>query len=252
MTPSSKKKSNRKSSNEFTFDRIFDESSTTKQVYEKSVLNIIKSSIQDGINGTIFAYGQTSCGKTFTMKGESDYSNKDDELIDSAGIVQFAAHDIFSTIDAESINNKSFNTRVSFIEIYNEEVRDLLSETISKKLNIYEDPRNEGGIVISKLKEVTITNKNELFDVLKVGERNKAVASTLMNNRSSRSHTIFRLIVEKENKIRESFEQVFGDEQSFPSVTSTLNFVDLAGSESVRCTGATGERQKEGGKINQR
>ena len=242
----------------FTFDKTFGEDSTTTQVYNDVVHGIVSSAVS-GLNGTIFAYGQTSSGKTFTMLGGGL------KQPGVHGIVQMAATDIFSQIQANP--TRVFLLRVSFIEIYNEEVRDLLvsgAQGTGAVLAIREDPRH--GVFVNA-NESVVTDLETLASILYAGEKNRSVGSTAMNERSSRSHTIFRITLESRKRKETtdddddesdsedettSFKRSSRDDDDEAVRVSTLNLVDLAGSESVRHTGATGERQKEGGKINQR
>ena len=255
----------------FTFDRTFAEKSNTGAVYEDVAKNIVHS-VMGGLNGTIFAYGQTSSGKTYTMQGGGSADRS------TEGIVHMAAKDIFHHIHESTAQNRNqdhskvYLIRVSFIEIYNEEVRDLLVTKGSGEdasLQIREDPRR--GVFVDA-NEMIATSYDSLLDALFAGEKNRQVASTGMNERSSRSHTIFRITVESRNHSSKcqdkdddqdrdvSMEMNDGDEQKDDDgdddggavLVATLNLVDLAGSESVRHTGATGKTQKEGGKINQR
>ncbi len=233
----------------FSFDKVFGEDSGTKQVYEDVAKGIV-SSVVTGLNGTIFAYGQTSSGKTFTMQGAGGLM--EGWVKGQGGIVQMAAEDIFRHI--QNTQDRIFLVRASFIEIYNEEVRDLLGE--NQVLAIREDPKR--GPFVQSVEEV-VNDCESLFNVLLFGEKNRAIAATAMNERSSRSHTIFRITVESRAKGRDNADGSEGisveEKQNGNDgavLISTLNLVDLAGSESVRHTGATGERQKEGGKINQR
>lgn len=237
----------------FTFDKTFGEGTNNTQVYNGVAKGIVNS-VVDGLNGTIFAYGQTSSGKTYTMQGAG---NLEQGMGGEGGIVHLAATDIFSQISRQQ--DRNFLVRVSFLEIYNEEVRDLLGDT-SKTIKIREDPRQ--GVFVQSQEEI-VTNFDDLLKVLVHGDKSRTFASTGMNERSSRSHTILKITIESREK---SYDEDQGDsdnefdtesEKSDPSSDgairiSTLNLVDLAGSESVRHTGATGDRQKEGGLINQR
>lgn len=236
--------------NFFTFDKTFNEKSTTQQVYD-SVAKGIVSSVVKGLNGTIFAYGQTSSGKTYTMQGSGTI--EEGLKGGGGGIVHMAAADIFQYMEKNP--DRLFVVRASFLEIYNEEVRDLLSSN-NKTLQVREDPRR--GVFVQSEEEI-VSDFSSLLDILFRGEKSRAFASTAMNERSSRSHTIFRITIEsrkkevKDNASPEDDENVSNSQGGDGAVlVSTLNLVDLAGSESVRHTGATGDRQKEGGMINQR
>ncbi len=247
--------------NFFTFDKTFGEKSTTKEVYT-DVAKEITESVVSGINGTIFAYGQTSSGKTFTMQGAGTI--EDGANNNGGGIVHMAARDIFSHIGRDT--ERVYVIRVSFVEIYMEEVFDLLVSRENKNvLSIREDPRR--GVFVNATENI-VTDFESLLRTLFAGEKNRSFASTEMNERSSRSHTIFRVTVESRKKAdpRDDEEEEEGDgfddlevesttsrdNEDGPVRIATLNLVDLAGSESVRHTGATGERQKEGGLINRR
>jgi len=194
----------------FSYGKAFDETSTTQQVYEATSQGIVNSAAAEGKNGTIFAYGQTGSGKTYTMQGSEG----------AGGIVYMAASDIFNHIENEP--ERVFLVRVSFIEIYNEEVRDLLVSGDSASLTILEDKRR--GVFVNS-NETIITSMNSLLSVLFAGEKNRSVAATGMNERSSRSHTIFRITVE--SRLKEDGE----DEEEVAVRISTLNLVDLVGSE---------------------
>lgn len=245
--------------NFFTFDKTFGEDANTARVYSDVAKGIV-SSVVNGLNGTIFAYGQTSSGKTYTMQGsgtiESGSSGNDE-----GGVVHMAAKDIFSQIK-EQADDRIFLVRASFLEIYNEEVRDLLSPS-NQTLPIREDPKR--GVFVQSVEEI-VTDFESLLRILFQGEKSRAFAATAMNERSSRSHTIFRITIESRQKgsgndndsdddddFMYDSDKENSDSRGDGAVRiSTLNLVDLAGSESVRHTGATGERKKEGAMINQR
>lgn len=238
------------SESEYEFDKVFGEDANTNEIYNELVGDIVES-VSNGINGTVFTYGQTSSGKTFTMRG--DDSKKDSSI----GIIQMAAKEIFNTIQKEKSNNPNSecNVRVSYTEIYNEELRDLLNDSKRKtatSLTIREDKR--GSITVEGRKEVAVSSLAELMEVFRIGETNKSVGCTKMNDRSSRSHVIFQVTLQKKTTLDTDEEKENDDENDgiVVSTTSTLNLVDLAGSESVRHTGAIGMQQKEGGMINQR
>ncbi|ESW32930.1 hypothetical protein PHAVU_001G029600 [Phaseolus vulgaris] len=210
------------------FDHIFDERSTNANVYELLAKDIIHAAL-DGFNGTAFAYGQTSSGKTFTMNGsETD-----------AGVIPRAVGDIFGTI--ETMSDREFLIRVSYMEIYNEEINDLLVVE-NQKLQIHESL--ERGVFVSGLKEEIVNNAEQVLDLIKAGEVNRHFGETNMNVRSSRSHTIFRMVIESKGK--DSNDCSINDVVR----VSVLNLVDLAGSERIAKTGADGVRLKEGKYIN--
>lgn len=229
---------------EHIYDRVYGEDANTCEIYDSLVRGIVDS-VRSGKNGTIFTYGQTSSGKTFTMQGTGDDSN--------VGIIQLAARDIFQSI-ADDSDNTSTSVRVSYVEIYNEELRDLLNNRQSStSLTIRDDKK--GNVVVEGLKEVAVRNLDQLMEVFRIGENNKSYGSTRMNERSSRSHAILKIGLEKKTIVQPAFED---KENSFSESTanvtvktvSTLSLCDLAGSESVRHTGASGLQKKEGGMIN--
>lgn len=239
---------------EYVYDEVFEEQTNTCQIYSDIVSDMVHSVTKEGRNGTVFAYGQTSSGKTFTMQGCDDS--------DSTGIIQLAANDIFRHIKEEkdAITHSEYSVRVSYVEIYNEELRDLLTDNKRKSsttLVIREDKR--GSISVEGLKEIAVNSLEQLMEVFRVGEANKSVGSTKMNDRSSRSHAILKIILERKTVLNPS-DLEHGKENSTDTnaseftmkTISSLNLVDLAGSESVRHTGATGQQKKEGGMINQR
>jgi len=244
----------------YSYDKVFGETTNTCEIYNGLVSDIVESVIKDGVNGTVFTYGQTSSGKTFTMQGQGTSANNDSSI----GIIQLAAKDIFQSIKEEKSDNpnSTYTVKVSYVEIYNEELRDLLNDNKRRKssvssLLIREDKR--GVISVEGLKEVAVRSLDQLMDVFKVGELNKSVGSTKMNDRSSRSHAILTVNLEKktvlnQNDMDEDKENSVGGKTNelVVKTTSALNLVDLAGSESVKHTGASGMQKKEGGMINQR
>ena len=241
---------------EYNYDYVFGEEDDTAQIYSELVKDIVSSVSHDGLNSTIFTYGQTSSGKTFTMQG----------IHDTEGLIQLAARDImFKTIEQQMNANSESVVKVSYVEIYNEELRDLLSDKRKSNpsyLEIREDDR-KGVIAIENLKQVAVRNLDQLMQVFRVGEANKSMGSTKMNDRSSRSHAILQITVEKKTTFNAPSEDCSDEKENnelaspkknslVVNTSSTLNLVDLAGSESVRLTGATGQQKKEGGMINQR
>ncbi|XP_004344350.2 cenpe protein [Capsaspora owczarzaki ATCC 30864] len=220
-------------SSSYTFDRIFGANSKTRDVYDQVAANIVKSAM-DGVNGTIFAYGQTSSGKTHTMKGSPS----------EPGLLPLAIDHVFTCI--QKSQDREFLLRVSYIEIYNEIITDLLKPE-NTNLKIRENVSGE--IFVSDISEEVVVSPNEILKLMERGESSRHVGETNMNEHSSRSHTIFRMIVESRDRVSaaNSPERLSMDGAV---LVSSLNLVDLAGSERVGHTGAEGVRLKEGGFIN--
>ena len=212
----------------FQFDYVYPMDTTQRKVYDEVAFPIVDSIFQ-GYNGTVFAYGQTGCGKTFTMMGVV----KDENL---RGIIPNAFSHIFGFIKTEE--SKRFLVRCSFVEIYNEEVRDLLGKS-NQKLDIREDPKK--GTFVKDLTYVTLKDTVDIENCLERGNKNRHVGATSMNDQSSRSHSLFTVYLEIEEKV---------DENNKKLRSGKLNLVDLAGSERVGKTNATGQTFDEGKKIN--
>ncbi|UIZ23602.1 hypothetical protein KXD40_007980 [Peronospora effusa] len=227
--------------NVFQYDEIFDTTSNACSMYDRVGRRIVRSTL-NGINGTIFAYGQTSSGKTFTMQGDGGMPFEVEEATSRSGLLQLAIEDIFQYI--ETCKDRDFLLRVSFLEIYNEVVKDLLSPTTTLKLR--EDPRK--GVYVD-CKEEIITNAEDIVTLLQTGNRNRTVGHTAMNTKSSRSHSVFRIVIESKEKA-ESTRRLSEEDVNGAVLVASLNLVDLAGSESLRHTGAEGIRQREAGNIN--
>ncbi|KPU73173.1 uncharacterized protein Dana_GF15126, isoform C [Drosophila ananassae] len=206
------------------FDYVFDEGASNQEVFDRMAKHIVHACMQ-GFNGTIFAYGQTSSGKTYTMMGD----NK------NPGVMVLAAKEIFRQISEEK--DRDFLLRVGYIEIYNEKIYDLLDKK-NQDLKIHE---LGNGMVNVNCEECIITCEDDLLRLLSMGNKERTVGETNMNERSSRSHAIFRIIIESRKSDRAEDDAVN---------QSVLNLVDLAGSERADQTGATGARLKEGGHIN--
>ncbi|ETW02666.1 hypothetical protein, variant [Aphanomyces invadans] len=220
----------------FQYDHIFDEGVPTSTIYGEVAKRIVHSTLK-GINGTIFAYGQTSSGKTHTMHGD---------VHTELGILPLAVEHIFGYI--EQSTDRDFLIRVSYVEIYNEVIRDLLCDDKSlSSLKIREDPKK--GIYLES-QEVIITDYDDIFRVLELGEQRRTVGQTIMNERSSRSHSIFRIVIESKMKSSPSTSHESMEELQGGVLVGVLNLVDLAGSESVRHTASEGMRLREASNIN--
>lgn len=214
----------------FTFDMVYDWNSSQEEIYNQTALPIVES-VLEGFNGTIFAYGQTGTGKTFTMEGKPDPP-------ESNGIIPRAFKQIFEMIEKTS-KNRQFLVRCSFLELYNEEIRDLLSKNVKNKLDIREN--KDQGVFIKDLTAFMAHDMNDLLAKLQIGRENRVTGETKMNRDSSRSHSLFTVTVEMSEVI---------DNQNRIRV-GKLNLVDLAGSERQSKTQATGDRFKEAININQ-
>ncbi|CDW54803.1 Osmotic avoidance abnormal protein 3 [Trichuris trichiura] len=212
----------------FTFDAVFDKEATTELLYNDVVYSLVES-VLEGYNGTVFAYGQTGSGKSFTMQGPDNWPVQ-------KGIVPRTFEHIFEAIS--TTENVKFLICASYLEIYIEDVRDLLGRDTKQKLEIKE--HQERGVYVAGLSMHPVHNVNECEKLLQKGMRNRATAATLMNTDSSRSHSIFTLHLEM-------FEVHHGREHI---KTAKLHLVDLAGSERQSKTRAVGDRLKEATKIN--
>mmetsp|Transcript_13921 Transcript_13921/g.56078 ORF Transcript_13921/g.56078 Transcript_13921/m.56078 type:complete len:649 (-) Transcript_13921:1785-3731(-) len=212
----------------FNFDNVFTPPCRNQDLYDSVASSIIKSAV-DGFNGVIFAYGQTSSGKTHTMLGNEGDS----------GITPLAIQDVFRHVLKST--EREFLVRVSYIEIYNEVIKDLLCKG-QDNLKIHEDFT---GRVFVDAREEVVTCAADVLAIMKLGEEQRTFGATNMNERSSRSHTIFTIHIESRTK----GEHTNADD-GVAVCASTLSLVDLAGSERVSHTGAEGVRLKEGGHIN--
>uniref|UniRef100_A0A668AXC4 Kinesin family member 15 n=1 Tax=Myripristis murdjan TaxID=586833 RepID=A0A668AXC4_9TELE len=220
----------------FTYDHVADMDTSQDSVFSSVAKNIVESCM-NGYNGTIFAYGQTGSGKTFTMLGPSDFDNFTDEL---RGVIPRSFEYLFFLINREverSGNTKSFLCKCAFIEIYNEQIYDLLD---SASPNLFLRENIKKGVFVEGAVEKIVTSAAEAYQVLSMGWRNRRVASTSMNRESSRSHAVFTMTLES----KESVNEVVNIRMS------QLNLVDLAGSERQRDTHTEGSRLKEASSIN--
>ena len=242
----------------FSFDSVFSEHSTQRQIYDTCAAPVV-SSVLDGYNGTIFAYGQTGAGKTHTstylsvhyascqyivvyisfnplhyttllVEGENDPASL-------KGIIPLTFEHVFDHIALNSSKDK-YLVRSSYYEIYNEEIRDLLSQTPQRSLEL---KSADTGVYVKDLTGIVVKSVEEIDNVLQRGKKNRSVGATLMNAGSSRSHSIFSIVVECCST---------DDDQNERIRVGKLNLVDLAGSERQSKTGATGTRLKEATKIN--
>lgn len=217
----------------FTFNYVFAPEDSQEHLYESSVQPLLEK-LYAGYNVTILAYGQTGSGKTYTMG--TNYDGEEDETM---GVIPRAINDIFERVK-EMASESEVAINCSFMELYQENLYDLLSSKGTREERVVDIREANNQIVIPGLTEIPIRSAEETFEALMRGSQERAVASTAMNAVSSRSHAIFTLNLT--NRIK-------GEK---PTVTtSKFHLVDLAGSERPKKTQATGERFKEGVKINQ-
>ncbi|KAE8574210.1 hypothetical protein XENTR_v10003328 [Xenopus tropicalis] len=213
----------------FTFDAVYDSNSKQVELYDETFRPLVDSVLL-GFNGTIFAYGQTGTGKTYTMEGVRIDPEK-------RGVIPNSFEHIFTHISRSQ--NQQYLVRASYLEIYQEEIRDLLSKDQSKRLELKERP--DTGVYVKDLSSFVTKSVKEIEHVMNVGNQNRSVGATNMNEHSSRSHAIFMITIE--------CSQIGLDGENHIRV-GKLNLVDLAGSERQTKTGAQGERLKEATKIN--
>ncbi|KAL6507969.1 hypothetical protein OROGR_024164 [Orobanche gracilis] len=214
----------------FTFDKVFGPKAQQRAIYDQSISPIV-SEVLEGFNCTVFAYGQTGTGKTYTMEG--GMRKKSSELPVEAGIIPRAVRQIFDTLEAQ---NADYNMKVAFSELYNEEITDLLApedhhksieDRTKKSISLMED--GKGCVIIRGLEEEAVYSANEIYSLLERGASRRRTADTLLNKRSSRSHSIFTITVHIK-------EGAIGDEELIKC--GKLNLVDLAGSENIYRSGA--------------
>ncbi|KAG0439865.1 hypothetical protein HPB47_016498 [Ixodes persulcatus] len=214
----------------FTFDTVFDADSKQMDVYNQAARPIVEN-VLEGYNGTIFAYGQTGTGKTYTMAG-------DRSVPELKGIIPNTFAHIFGHI-AKAGDDKKFLVRASYLEIYNEEARDLLAKDQNARLEVKERP--DIGVYVKGLSSCMVKTADELDRIMTLGNKNRVVGATNMNAHSSRSHALFTITVECSERGLDGRQHVR---------VGKLHLVDLAGSERQSKTGSTGQRLREASQIN--
>nr|KAF6495486.1 kinesin family member 21A [Rousettus aegyptiacus] len=250
----------------FTFDHVFDIDSQQEQIYTQCIEKLIEGCFE-GYNATVFAYGQTGAGKTYTMGTGFDVNIIEEEQ----GIISRAVKHLFKSIEEKKhtaiksgLPPPDFKVNAQFLELYNEEVLDLFDTTRdidakNKKSNIRIHEDSTGGIYTVGVTTRTVNTESEMMQCLKLGALSRTTASTQMNVQSSRSHAIFTIHVcqtrmcsqiDPENATDNKVISESSQMSEFETLTAKFHFVDLAGSERLKRTGATGERAKEGISIN--
>ncbi|XP_054974007.1 kinesin-like protein KIF21A isoform X1 [Sorex araneus] len=250
----------------FTFDFVFDLEAPQEHVYSQCVEKLVEGCFE-GYNATVFAYGQTGAGKTYTMGTGFDVNSSEGEQ----GIIPRAVRHLFRTIEERKssalqsgLPAPDFKVNAQFLELYNEEVLDLFDTTRdmdskNKKSNIRIHEDSAGGIYTVGVTTRTVSTQAEMMQCLKLGALSRTTASTQMNVQSSRSHAIFTIHLcqtrmcpptEGENMPDNKEASEPSQMNEFETLTAKFHFVDLAGSERLKRTGATGERAREGISIN--
>ncbi|XP_066903859.1 osmotic avoidance abnormal protein 3 isoform X2 [Halyomorpha halys] len=214
----------------FSFDGVYCMNSTTEQIYNESVYPLIEG-VLEGYNGTVFAYGQTGCGKSFSMQGIPEPPTQ-------RGIIPRSFEHIFEAISVTP--DVKYLVLASYLEIYNEEIRDLLGPDIKKKLDLKESA--DRGVYVQDLTWHAAGSVADCENLMSKGWANRSTGATLMNADSSRSHSIFSISIEM-------MTTGSGDLDGLVR-KGKLSLVDLAGSERQTKTGAMGDRLKEASKIN--
>ncbi|CAI5516178.1 unnamed protein product [Closterium sp. Naga37s-1] len=209
----------------YAYDKVFGPATTTRGVYDVAAQPVVTSAME-GINGTVFAYGVTSSGKTHSMHGDQK----------SPGVIPLAVKEVFSII--QDTPGREFLLRVSYLEIYNEVINDLLNPA-GQNLRIREDGQH--GTFVENVKEEVVLSAAHALSLIAAGEEHRHVGATHFNTASSRSHTIFTLTVESSGRDLDGYEEV---------TYSQLNLIDQAGSENSRATTGNNVRRREGTFIN--
>uniref|UniRef100_A0A8C4T5Y6 Kinesin motor domain-containing protein n=1 Tax=Erpetoichthys calabaricus TaxID=27687 RepID=A0A8C4T5Y6_ERPCA len=198
----------------FSFDRVFPHRSSQQEVFEE--ISLLVQSALDGYNVCIFAYGQTGSGKTYTMEGPAQLQD------DTMGIIPRAVHQVFNSaveLKDQGWKGRSYTFTASFLEIYDETIRDLLVNKTVKKMEHEIKRPTSNAVHVSNLKYLNVETVEEVLSLIKVAKQNRATAHTKMNDQSSRSHSVFQLKIEGLNKKG--------------NLTSTLTLIDLVGSERI-------------------
>ncbi|XP_048356999.1 kinesin-like protein KIF21A isoform X3 [Sphaerodactylus townsendi] len=250
----------------FTFDYVFDIESRQEDIYVQCIEKLIEGCFE-GYNATVFAYGQTGAGKTYTMGTGFDVNIMEEEQ----GIIPRAVKHLFKCIDEkkhaaikQGVPSPEFKVNAQFLELYNEEVLDLFDTTRdidskNKKSNIRIHEDSAGGIYTVGVTTRNVSTETEMMQCLKLGALSRTTASTQMNVQSSRSHAIFTVHlcqtrvcspIDADNMTDNRIISESSQLNEFETLTAKFHFVDLAGSERLKRTGATGERAKEGISIN--
>ncbi|KAJ4764113.1 Kinesin-like protein [Rhynchospora pubera] len=226
----------------FTFDKVFGPKAQQRSIYDHAVSPLVIEALE-GYNCTVFAFGQTGTGKTYSMEGEM--KSKVNELSTNAGVIPRAVRHIFEILEERKVD---YSMKITFLELYNEEITDLLAteeqcrfydERQKRPICLLEDGR--GGEVIRGLEEVTVYSPDEVYSLLERGSSRRRSVETAINKQSSRSHVVFSINIHMK-------EEKWGDEELLKY--GRLSLVDLAGSENIARSGAKEGKAREAGEIN--
>ena len=238
----SSKKNSQIKYQQFFFDYVFDKTATQQEIYTKTTKNLLESIIE-GYNATVFAYGATGSGKTYTMLGINE---------NERGIMPRSVIDLFKMLNKRK--NKEFRLSVSYVEIYNEEIRDLLGNR--EELKLHEDPTK--GVIIQGVKEIFVDNVDNFFDILYKGNQKRTVGKTNANETSSRSHALLKINIENKDKEGPNSSNIncgrfilvdlAGSEKNNSSINPNNNNNN---SNNINLNTKNNLRQQEGAKINQ-
>ena len=240
--------SNHTASSTYNFDQVFMPQHDQADIYEARVLDLVENFFR-GYNATILAYGQTGSGKTYTMG--TDFETGPTASVDESivGIIPRVINNIFDFVSSSSRSGNNaweYKVKCQFLEIHNEEVKDLLCpQTNPRRIHIRENEMND--IVVQNAADEEVSTAEDTFNLLRRGCQCRTTAQTYMNAQSSRSHAIFSIALEKTSVCKDSQ----GNPIRKNCVRSKFHLVDLAGSERAKRTGAAGGRLKESVNINQ-
>lgn len=227
----------------FVFDKVFGPNSKQKDLFDQSISPIVNE-VLEGYNCTIFAYGQTGTGKTYTMEGGGRKA-RNGEFPTDAGVIPRSVRQIFEILEAQCAE---YTMKVTFLELYNEEITDLLApdelkfspdDKSKKPIALMED--GKGAVFVRGLEEEIVRSATEIYKILDKGSAKRRTAETLLNKQSSRSHSIFSITIHIKEYTLEGEEVI---------KSGKLNLVDLAGSENISRSGAKDNRAREAGEIN--
>eukprot|EP00898_Chlorokybus_atmophyticus_P006188 jgi/Chlat1/6570/Chrsp45S06036 len=224
----------------FTFDRVLDENATQEELFESAVKPIVENCLL-GYNSSFFAYGQTGSGKTYTMFGALPETSTGWSQCAHRGVIpRMFEHLLARAAQEEALNGTEFLCKCSFVEIYNEQVNDLLDPS-KRNLKVVDAQSADRGAHIKDATERLVKSAQDMYDLIAQGLANRKTATTNMNWESSRSHSVITCLLERKHTAPDG---------TFSIRYSKLNLVDLAGSERQKSSGATGERLKEASNIN--